>query len=185
MGVDKAVVTVDGIPLLSRVFSNLYRVLPDIVAIGPEREVEGLGPIRWVPDREGFRDPMGAILTAFEHVPSDFIFVVALDMPALHTPLIEYLCSLALEKENVDLVAPIVDERGFEPLCAVYSRRVINPLKKLHDCGKRSLRESGCELRTHLVTQAELMGNGVWASHALANLNTIQDIKNFQQETQC
>ena len=181
MGVDKASVSIDGTPLLSRVFSNLQTVTPNITAIGPRRPLAGFEDLRWVPDRIGFMDPMGAILTAFQHLSAEHIFVVALDMPALHPPLVRYLCELALNNASVDLVAPIVDEHGFEPLCAVYSRRVVARFEQLHSRGERSLRASGAFLQTRLVPLAELEEQGVWAEHALANLNTVEDVRNYQK----
>lgn len=119
MGSEKAALIVGGVPLLRRVVERLAVALPDILVIGPET-LQALVPnIRVVPDEAPGRGPLGGIVTAFDAVPSQHLFVVACDMPFVEPALVHEMVRLLDETPDVDVVA-LRTQRGVEPLHALY-----------------------------------------------------------------
>ena len=65
---------------------------------------------------------LGGIYTAIVTSPHERTLVVACDMPFLNRALLEYMAGI-----DADLVIPRTS-RGYEPLCAVYSRACAPPI---------------------------------------------------------
>ncbi len=74
--------------------------------------------------RDAFPDhgALGGIYTAIVTSPHERTLVVACDMPFLNRALLEYMAGI-----DADLVIPRTS-RGYEPLCAVYSRACAPPI---------------------------------------------------------
>jgi molybdopterin-guanine dinucleotide biosynthesis protein A len=66
---------------------------------------------------------LGGIYTAIARSPHDRTLVVACDMPFLTAPFLEHLARL-----DADLVIPRTT-RGYEPLCAIYARTCLEPIR--------------------------------------------------------
>src|SRR5260221_5676976 len=105
-GRDKSALLVDGRTILETQIATLSPIAGDLMIIrAADDVVPGCGP-------------MGGIHAALLKARSDAVFVVACDMPFITTPLAAYLLSLAAD---ADIVVPKT-ERGYHPLCAVYTR---------------------------------------------------------------
>lgn len=75
--------------------------------------------------------PLGGMYTGLATARSPQGFVVACDMPLLQRPLITELLRLAPE---YDLVVP-VSEEFTQPLCAVYSKACLEPMRRQLESG--------------------------------------------------
>ncbi len=75
--------------------------------------------------------PLGGIYTGLEAISAPYGVVVACDMPLLQPALLRKLLCLG-SKHN--LVVPVNDDRP-EPLCAVYARACIEPLRSRLEAG--------------------------------------------------
>lgn len=128
-GRNKAMVKIDGIPLIERVINvmgSLFRHLilitntPDEYAYLklPMHEdlIKGLGPI-------------GGIFTALMTIKNQAGFFVACDMPYLNQELIHYMVEV---RYDFDAVVPRIHE-GTEALHALYGKRCLPPIKRLID----------------------------------------------------
>ena len=178
MNADKALIPIDGQPLLSLVALRLMSIFSEVAVVGPCRTELSPNEYIWISDRPGYADPMGAILTALDTLKRDWIFVCAVDMPGLHLPLIRHLCSLAEKTDEYDMIVP-VGIRGIEPLHALYSPRSVAVLESMRERGDLSLQKMGEGERVRLVTQDELEAAGVWKADVFANLNTREDVEAF------
>src|SRR4029077_14357141 len=67
--------------------------------------------------------PLGALHAALTAARHETLLLIAGDMPYVTTAFAEYLLSLAA---GVDVVVP-QSERGYHPLCAVYTRACLEP----------------------------------------------------------
>ena len=113
---------------------------------------------------------MGGVHAAVTSALSDTVFVVACDMPYVTAPFAAYLLGLARE---ADLVLPRT-ERGYHPLCAVYTRVCLDPIARR--IAARTLKMTGLvdEVRVRLVAGEEIERFGD-RHRLLANVNTPAD----------
>lgn len=126
-GRNKALVEVDGIPLIERVFKVMDALFQQVIVITNTPDLYGyLG-------RPMFQDivkglgPMGGLLTALSAISPKPGFIVACDMPALNASLIRHM---VMAGEGFDIVVPMVGHH-FEALHALYGPACLAPIKTL------------------------------------------------------
>lgn len=128
MGCDKARMAFCGEPLIERVLGRLAQVAGELVvttsrpcelAYLEERAFGGLVP-RVVADLEGPAGAMRGIASSLAAARLPLVAIVACDMPFLSPELIGALAD-RVEAEALDVCVPH-EERGIEPLCAVWRR---------------------------------------------------------------
>jgi molybdopterin-guanine dinucleotide biosynthesis protein A len=142
MGTDKALIPVDGVPMVRRVADALLGGgCVSVAAIGGDRlSLEALG-LEVVDDPHQGSGPVAGVLAALEAWPqADAVVVVACDLPYLGAHTVRHLVA-ALGGDQAALAAVAVTDR-LQPLCVAW-RPAASPL--LDD----ALRER--ELRLHVV----------------------------------
>jgi molybdenum cofactor guanylyltransferase len=138
MGTDKALLEVGGVTLLERVVAELRPAVGELVlACGSRERYAELG-LPLALDAETGSGPLAGIVAGFEAVDAERILVVACDMPRIVTELFEILVSRACE-EDLDICF-LEGERGIEPLCAVYRRSCLAPMRSALEEGRRRVR---------------------------------------------
>jgi molybdenum cofactor guanylyltransferase len=105
----------------------------------------------------------------------DEVLIVACDMPYLSTPFLTYLLSFATE---ADIVVPR-SERGYHPLCAVYTRACLEPVAARLADRRLKMRELVDSLRTRVVPVDEIRQFGD-PDRLLANVNTPADYADLE-----
>lgn len=128
-GTNKALVKIDGIPLIERVINVMGSLFRHLILITntpdeysylklPMHEdlIKGLGPI-------------GGIFTALMTIRNEAGFFVACDMPHLNRDLIHHMVEV---QYDFDAVVPRTQE-GTEALHALYGKRCLPPIKRLID----------------------------------------------------
>ena len=161
-GRDKAALLVDGCTILDRQLAALSPLTDDVLIVGGR----GVAP-RFVADIVPGCGPLGGLHAALTAARGDALFLVACDMPYVTTPFVEHLFSLAGE---ADIVVP-ESERGYHPLCAVYSRACQEPVAaRLADRRLKMLDLVAC-MRTRVVAVEEIRRFGD-PDRLLANVNT-------------
>ena len=154
-GRDKSALVVQGRTILDRQVAELSAVTNDLLVIRREHDlVPGCGPL-------------GGLHAALSLAAGDAVLVVACDMPYVTAAFATYLLSLAGE---ADIVVPRT-ERGYHPLCAVYTRACLAPVARRLAERRLKMVELLDEMRTREVTAEEIgrFGDG---HRLLANVNT-------------
>lgn len=127
MGVDKTMLDVDGEPLVARVSEAVGSVCSETLVVTNRPEaLSGAGlPVgaRVLTDEVAYQGPLGGIATALAAASSDWVLVVAADMPWLEPSVVRALWDL---RDSADVVVP-VSERGPEPLLALYRAEACLP----------------------------------------------------------
>ncbi|RME84007.1 MAG: molybdenum cofactor guanylyltransferase [Caldilineae bacterium] len=123
MGTNKALLELDGIPLIERVLAVVTTLTPDILIVTNDP-----GPYRYlnlptVADREPGQGPLMGLYSGLLAAHGELALLVACDMPFLQRSVLEYLLTGA---EGFDVIMPY-SEDGLHPLCAVYRRRTCLP----------------------------------------------------------
>jgi molybdopterin-guanine dinucleotide biosynthesis protein A len=171
-GRDKGMLLVDGRTIRDRQVAALSSLTDDIMAVGVrdaarrDRPVEGTAP-RQIADIVPGCGPLGGLHAALTEARGDALFLVACDMPYITTPFVAYLLSLA---GDADIIVPQT-ERGYHPLCAVYTRACLAPVAARLADRRLRIRELVEEMPTRVVTAEEIDRFG--DRHLLlANVNT-------------
>jgi molybdopterin-guanine dinucleotide biosynthesis protein A len=117
-GTNKGPLTIGTTPIIDRQLDVLLSLVRDVFVVGRDDPAWTQRGLRVVPDDIPGVGPLGGIYTAIRHSPADRTLVVACDMPYLSSAFLQRLAAVG----DADLVIPRT-ARGFEPLCAIYSRR--------------------------------------------------------------
>jgi molybdopterin-guanine dinucleotide biosynthesis protein A len=157
-GRDKSTLLVEGRTIRERQLAVLSPVAAEILIIGADQDiVAGCGP-------------MGGVHAALTAARGEAVLVLACDMPYVTADFAS--CLLDLSRE-ADIVIPRTD-RGYHPLCSVYTRACLEPLA--HRLAMQSLRLTALleDVRVRVVEGSELDRFGDRA-RLLANVNTPGD----------
>jgi molybdopterin-guanine dinucleotide biosynthesis protein A len=186
-GRDKGTLLVHGRTIRDRQVAELSTLTDDILLVGgprvprwgPRAEAGTLQPsdlthttidvagVRAIADIVPGCGPLGGLHAALTEMRGDAVFLVAGDMPYVSAPFVAYLLSLA---SQVDIVVPQT-ERGYHPLCAVYTRACLAAVTARLGDRRLRMRELVDEMPARIVTAAEIDRFG--DRHVLlANVNT-------------
>ena len=126
-GSNKAFLHVDG----KRIFDRLYSVFSDLFDEIILVTNEPLHFLEWdltiVTDVFSIRSSLTGIHAGLYYMQNPFGFFSACDTPFLKKELVEVL--LENIEKNIDVIMPET-RSGFEPLCAVYSKKCLKPAEQ-------------------------------------------------------
>ena len=130
-GKNKALVDIDGIPLIQRVLGVMKSLFPSVILITNTPETYAFLDIPMYEDRIKGLGPLGGIFTALNVIPETASFFVACDMPFLNRDLIRYLVAV---RQGFDVVVPNLSGM-FETLHALYNRECLPAIENLIHAG--------------------------------------------------
>ena len=120
MGVDKTLLAVDGVPLVSRVVAAARAVCAHAVVVTNRPEalaaVDLPADVAVFVDDVPYQGPLGGLATALASAEDDWVLGLAADTPWLSPDLVRALWAL---RDGADVVIPVTD-KGAEPLLALY-----------------------------------------------------------------
>lgn len=168
-GSDKAFATYKGESFILRTLKLMKGIFREVVIVtnSPEKYREMRAKV--IKDEILFQGPAGGIATALRSLKTGGIFVVACDMPFLSKAAILHL----LEKDDGSSFVFYEQERGIEPLCAVYRSPLLPLLESRLQCGKADLRSLAHELSVKV--RKIPLDKSLQAS--LRNVNTPKDFE--------
>lgn len=118
-GEPKCLVKVGDKSLTEIVYDNLNTTFDDISLIGKENH---FSQYHYIEDLHSIQCPMNGIATALDNSKSDWIFVLACDMPMINENIINDLY------DNIDLdkqaVIPLLIDK-LQPLCGFYNKSIL------------------------------------------------------------
>jgi molybdopterin-guanine dinucleotide biosynthesis protein A len=152
MGRDKALLELDGAPLIVRVARLLGSVAGRPVIIGAPERLSQLG-FDVVADDFPAAGPLGGIATALRASRAQWNLIVACDLPYLTKTWLEYLVARGQSSAG-DAVLPM-NERGAEPLCAMYQTRCEPVIRAALERGTRKVTDGLAGLRVDNIEPAE------------------------------
>jgi molybdopterin-guanine dinucleotide biosynthesis protein A len=116
-----------GASVLDRQLARLRRVVDRIIIIANDAARFRDAGVPVIPDMVPDGGALGALYTAVHAAGTEKTLVVACDMPFVSEPLLAHLVSVG---SAFDIAIPRTS-RGYEPLCATYSRRCGDALGRL------------------------------------------------------
>ena len=138
MGQDKALLPWKGSTLIQSVAREAFDAVGNVTLIGSPERYGKLGfPV--ISDKIPGSGPLGGLHAALSATTAEWNLLVACDMPAVTSQLLEALLNAA-EASGADALVPQTSG-GLEPLCAVYNARLLpavesaihSKLLKMHD----------------------------------------------------
>ena len=92
-GITKTALTVDGVPLIKRALSAVCGVSPHCpaVVVGDTDGLDDLGQVTHLREDPPFAGPAAAIAAGIQHVTTEFVAVLATDLPLIDTHTIRAL----------------------------------------------------------------------------------------------
>jgi len=172
-GRDKSALLIDGRTSRERQMEAIAPLTDDlqiVVSSASARDHAARASARCIADIVPGCGPLGGLHAALTAARPDTLFLIACDMPYVSTAFIEYLLSLA---GDADAVVP-QSERGYHPLCAVYTRACLESAAALLADRQLKMRELVDRVRTRVVPVEDLRQFGD-PDRLLANVNTPAD----------
>jgi molybdenum cofactor guanylyltransferase len=177
MGIEKALLEIDGRPLVLAVAERLGRAAdPVFLAPGTPGRLGDLGYPE-VADEVPGTGPLGGLVAGLVVSPHELVAAVAVDMPFASPELFRLLRRLWRGEEAV---VPVT-ETGPQPLHAVYSRGALRTARSTLQAGRFRLQDLLLGLAVREVGPDEWRAADPNGGFAL-NLNTREDLAVLEQD---
>lgn len=172
-GRNKALLELDGEPILAKTLAALAPHFEDIIIVGGTPELyQPFG-------RECHADifpglgSLGGIHAALAHSRTIKTFCIACDMPFIRGSVL----SLLIDRAGGDWEAVVPRlSQGLEPLCAVYDRVLKGPIEKQLARGERRIRSVFEGRKTLYIDEADLVAHDPELA-SFVNINTPGDLE--------
>lgn len=151
-GNNKALVEINGIPMIERVLKVMQSVFQHLILITNSPDEYSHLKLAMHEDLIKGLGPLGGIFTGLTAIPHDEGFLVACDMPYLNRELIRYMVEI---KGDFDVVVPRVFGK-MEALHALYSKRCIPPIRKLIDSRNYQVIKFFSEVSVRFIEEDEI-----------------------------
>jgi molybdopterin-guanine dinucleotide biosynthesis protein A len=169
MGRDKALLEIDGVPLVVRTAREVCRAAGSATLVAPPERYARLGwPI--IADRRPGTGPLGGIETALSATTAEWNLVVACDMPHLRA---SFLTELLRQSQRRAPDCLLVVRNGLpEPLLAVYRRTCLTAVAAALDAGVRKV--------TNALGSLQVIHFNIDDPLLTVNLNSPEDWRELQ-----
>jgi len=154
LGQDKALLKIDGQPLVARTVDRLSCLSDDLLVVtnAPKRFERLALRVRLIQDEQPGRGALMGIYTGLGAARYGHALALACDMPFLSEPLLRYMVSLV---EGYDVVVPCLDGL-LEPLHAIYSQDCRPAMARLLEQGRHQIVAFFGDVRVRKVLAAEI-----------------------------
>ena len=152
MGRAKGLLPFGGEPLVVHLARLVEFAGEPPIIIGPPSEYGDFG-FRAIGDDRPNLGPLGGICTALRTATREWNLIVGCDLPFLTQEWLEFLISRAMISAADVVIA--VNERGYEPLCAMYRKRAHEAISTALERGVRKITDGLAELTLAPIAPAE------------------------------
>ncbi len=179
MGQDKALIAIDGIPLIRRIYDDVAACHYNSTALANSVYVVSPWTDRYQPilpaschfiaEQQPHHGPLLGFAQGLSQINSTWVFLLACDLPNLSIPVIQtWIAELADIPPQSIAYLPRNFGKGWEPLCGFYRRSCLDSLLAYINAGGRSFQGW---LGTSMVTELAIEDRQL-----LLNCNTPADL---------
>lgn len=182
--VEKALLEFEGKTILERLFESLFQVVDEIILSVRDRTQEQKfrsliekfpsRDIRFCFDTLENAGPLEGIRAGLLESRSKYSFVCAGDMPFVSSRVVNLLFEKA---SGHDAALPRWEEGKFEPLHAVYSKKIIPEIQKTFEKGRHSVLTPVFEMRDVVFVEVSEIRKLDPGLRTFANINTVEDME--------
>ena len=176
MGSDKGQLRLGGRMLYTYALSTLEKLCSEIL-ISSSTELPGTDAYTSVGDSWKHCGPLGGIHSCLTQSRTELNLVLAYDMPLVNAGLLNYLLD---QSSDADLVVPVPEGGKPEPLCAVYSRRLLPLIEEQLQAGDLALHH--LFPRTNTLSVAIGPGMPFYQEDLFLNVNNPVDLNEIKRD---
>ena len=169
-GRDKSALVVDGRTIFDRQVSELSQIAGEILLVGGTIQSGPRPGVTPIADLIPGCGPLGGMHAALSVARGEPVIVLACDMSYVSAAFLAYLASLAGDPGGFAAVVPQT-ERGYHPLCAVYTHAVIAQIERRLAAGHFTMMGLLADVRLRVVAADDIARFGD-PHRLLANVNT-------------
>ena len=171
-GTNKALIRIGNERILDRILRVFRPVFQEILLVTnePLRYLEW--DVKIVADLYDVRSSLVGLHAGLFHAGGSHAFVSACDTPFLVPEFVEEIVSRV--RPEIDILIPKTAS-GLEPLCAVYSRRCLQPIERIFLQGRFKIRDFFSQVRVETISEADIRRFDENA-RSFININTAGDL---------
>jgi len=173
MGADKAFVQLEGRTLLAHALALAKSVTPDVRIVGSPEKFAAFGEV--VEDEFPQHGPLAGIHAALRASSSELNLMLAVDMPFVEVPFLEYLFQEAARHESAMVTIPRA-AGAWQTLCAVYRKPFADLAEQALRQGKNKIDPLFRDIEMRIVDEHELTQQN-FSPEMFRNLNTLEELK--------
>ncbi len=167
---NKALLELDGRSMLQRAFDACSGFGQRLVSVDHAARYAGLD-LPFVEDKDAGIGPKEGLIRLMEEMKADWLLLLAVDLPMISAGFLEALAD-HLDPASDGLV--LLDGQGrYEPLCAIYSRRLLPLAKEQKAAGEKRMKQFVEAADVKYIT-ADALG---FSGDFLLNMNTPEDYR--------
>ena len=152
MGQNKALLSLDGQPLIAHVANKLAQLTKERIIISNDVALYSFLGLPIYKDLFVGAGALAGVHAALTYATQPWVFIVACDMPLLNITLLRWLFR---QRQEVDVVMPKRDGRE-EPLHALYQRRVLPAVEARLQAGQRRVTSFLPDVKVRFVEEAAM-----------------------------
>jgi molybdopterin-guanine dinucleotide biosynthesis protein A len=172
MGRDKTKLVLGGEKMVERQLHLLGSVCGSVAILGPPKSLNGF-EASVLPDELPGRGPLGGLYTGLLWTSTEFNLFLGCDLPFMESSFLQFLCKRALHS-RADVTVPMSRGGRFEPLAAVYRRRVLRAIRKSLKAGENKVTGLFLGVRCEAIPWGEIVRAG-FGPRIFDNMNTLED----------
>ncbi len=169
---DKSLLPIDQVPMIAKIAQTLAPYFSDIIisanSAAAATQRFAFLPYPVIADEQPGCGPLMGILSGLRSSKHQVNFIIACDIPEIDLEFLEKL--IALVPGN-DIVVPVSGQGKYEPLFAIYRKRLVPIIENLISRGTRKIIELYPLCRTRTIP----LENDGW----YRNLNTVEDYQDY------
>ncbi len=169
---NKALVVLNGKPVIDYVYDIFREIFQDIMLVTNNPELYLDYDLMTVTDIYPVRSSMTGIHTGLFYASTPYAFFAACDTPFLKKEIIQTI--LEGIDENAGLVIPET-HKGFEPLCAAYSKQCLKPIEHCLENKKLKIMRCLRKVRTRIISEKKIVAHDPELL-SFFNINTPDDL---------
>ncbi|MGD2185034.1 MAG: molybdenum cofactor guanylyltransferase [Desulfobacterales bacterium] len=176
-GTQKALLRVDGIRILDRIYDIYRELFEEIILVTntPQKFLEW--DLLIVPDLFPVRCSLTGIHAGLFFMTTPFAFISACDTPFLKKEVVETV--IGNIESQIDIVMPETSA-GLEPLCAAYARRCLEPAQQHLEQEKLKVIKAFRKSRIKTISENVLRKKDP-DLRSFFNINTPEDLKQAEE----
>ncbi|MBR1852202.1 MAG: molybdopterin-guanine dinucleotide biosynthesis protein MobB [Lachnospiraceae bacterium] len=167
MGQNKALLQMESRRFIDRICGELSGFSEVLISDAKKGNYEDLG-LRVVYDEHEDIGPLEGIYQILSHAKEDYVFICAADMPFIKKELVEYMAEFI--SSDYDCYC-LVDEDHIHPLCAIYSRKMLDTLREQIDSGNYRILQVLRKVRTKYIK----LSQSCFDRRVVRNINTREE----------
>lgn len=167
MGQNKALLQLNNVRFIDRIAEELSGFEETLISVASKGEYEDMGlPV--VYDEHKDIGPMEGIYQILQNASEEYVFICAADMPFIKKELVEYMAEFI--SSDYDCYC-LVDEDHIHPLCAIYSKKMLDVIKEQIESGNYRLLNVLRAVRTKYIS----LEKSCFDKRVVRNINTRQE----------